>query len=180
MESRSAGDPLAPEDGQLAERARAGDRRAFAALVERYQGLVIARAYAVLHDRAEAEDAAQDAFLRAFRSLGQLRQPEAFVSWLLKTVLNVARRRASKRARHPTSLLDAAVADRREPHPEVLDAIAALPEGYQQVIHLHYSQGCSCEEIARLLGLQTGSVTSRLTRARQMLRKMLSEDRHKQ
>ena len=58
----------------------------------------------------------------------------------------------------------------------MLDAIAALPEGYQQVIHLHYSQGYTCAEIAGMLGLEVGSVTSRLTRARQKLRQMLTED----
>ncbi len=171
--------PSIPADAVLVERARVGDGEAFGALVCRYQGLAIARAYGVLQDRGEAEDAAQEAFLRAFRSLRQLREPAAFAPWLLATVLNVARRAASKRGRHPAALLDGDAPDRRQPHGEVLDAVAALPEGYQQVIHLHYSQGCSCQEIARLLGLQIGSVTSRLTRARQMLRRMLTEDRRK-
>ena len=53
---------------------------------------------------------------------------------------------------------------------------AALPEGYQQVVHLHYSQGHTCAEIGQILGLKVGSVTSRLTRARQMLRKLLSDE----
>ncbi|HUT34236.1 MAG TPA: sigma-70 family RNA polymerase sigma factor [Planctomycetota bacterium] len=177
MDACPGGDQMVPADADLVRQARAGGKQGFESLVRRYQGLVVARAYAVLHDRAEAEDAAQEAFLRAFRSLGQLRNPAAFAPWLLQTVVNVARRAASRRARHAVARLGAEVADRREPHPEVLDAVAALPEGYQQVIHLHYSQGCSCEEIARLLGLQVGSVTSRLTRARQMLRKSLTEDR---
>ncbi len=171
--------PAIPADAALVERARGGDGDAFGALVCRYQGLVIARAYGVLQDRGEAEDAAQEAFLRAFRSLRQLREPAAFAPWLLQTVLNVARRAASKRGRQPAALLDSDAPDRRVPHPEVIEAVAALPEGYRQVIHLHYSQGRSCEEIARLLGLQIGSVTSRLTRARQMLRRMLADDRRK-
>ena len=175
MDACPGGDQKDPADADLVHQARAGGEHGFTALVRRYQGLVIARAYAVLHDRAEAEDAAQEAFLRAFRSIGQLRDPAAFAPWLLQTVVNVARRAASRRARRPVAGLDAEPPDRREAHPEVLDAIATLPEGYQQVIHLHYTQGCSCEEIARELGLQVGSVTSRLTRARQMLRKLLTE-----
>ena len=176
MDACPGGDQKVPADADLVQQARAGDERGFAALVRRYQGLVIARAYAVLHDRAEAEDAAQEAFLRAYRSIGQLRDPAAFAPWLLQTVVNVARRVASHRARRPAVGLDAEPPDRREAHPEVIDAIATLPEGYQQVIHLHYSQGWSCEEIARQFGLQVGSVTSRLTRARQMLRRLLSEN----
>jgi RNA polymerase sigma-70 factor (ECF subfamily) len=179
MEPWPSGDHSVEADGELVRRARAGAREGFEALVRRYQGLAIARAHGILHDRAEAEDAAQDAFLRAFRALGQLREPDAFASWLLRTVVNVARRAASRRARRPETTLDPNAPDRREQHPEVLDAVAALPEGYQQVIHLHYSQGCSCEEIARLLGLKLGSVTSRLTRARQMLRRLLTEEREK-
>jgi RNA polymerase sigma-70 factor (ECF subfamily) len=176
METRPERDRCEPSDGDLVRQARAGGQDAFGRLVRRYQGLAVARAYAVLHDRAEAEDAAQEAFFRAFRSFGQLRQPDAFASWLLRTVVNVARRAASKRARHPAALLDADATENPAQHAHVLDAIAALPEGYQQVIHLHYSQGYTCAEIAGMLGLEVGSVTSRLTRARQKLRQMLTED----
>jgi len=176
MQTRPNGGRSDPTDGDLVRGARGGVKQAFELLVRRYQGIAIARAYAVLHDRAEAEDAAQEAFLRAFRSLVQLRRPDAFGAWLLQTVANVARRAASKRARRPAALLDADASDNPAPRADVVDAIAALPEGYQQVIHLHYSQGYTCAEIARLLGIQVGSVTSRLTRARQKLREMLSED----
>ncbi len=176
MEACPGGEPSVPSDGDLVRLARAGSGQGFEGLVRRYQGLVVARAYAVLRDRAEAEDAAQETFLRAFRSLGQLRDPEAFAPWLLQTVFNVARRAASRRARQPVALQEGDATDRRVVHAEVLEAISALPEGYQQVVHLHYSQGFSCAEIAELLGLRIGSVTSRLTRARQLLRKILSED----
>ncbi len=180
MEACPGGEPSVPSDGDLVRLARAGSGHGFEMLVRRYQGLVVARAYAVLRDRAEAEDAAQETFLRAFRSLGQLRDPEAFAPWLLQTVFNVARRAASRRAaRQPVALQDGDLADRRVVHTEVVEAISALPEGYQQVVHLHYSQGFSCAEIAGLLGLRIGSVTSRLTRARQLLRKILSEDQDK-
>jgi len=176
MHTRPSSQPSEPTDGDLVRRARAGAQEAFTVLVRRYQGLAIARAYALLSDRAEAEDVAQEAFLRVFRALHQLRRPGSFAPWLLQTVTNVARRTLSKRARRPGPLLDAEPSHDPPPRPELLDAIAALPEGDQQVLHLHYSQGYSCAEIARLLGLQLGSVTSRLSRARQKLREMLSED----
>jgi len=176
MATRPDGERPDPTDDELVRRASAGVGSAFETLVRRYQGLAVARAYRLLGDRAEAEDAAQEGFLRAFRSLGQLRHPDAFAAWLLQTVANVARRAAAKRARRAAAPLDANAPDRPSPHAGLLDAIAALPEGHQQVIHLHYSQGYTCGEIGRLLGLEVGSVTSRLTRARRMLRDMLRED----
>jgi len=179
METRPAAEPQGASDGDLVRQARSGVTRAFETLVRRYQGLAVARAYAVVRDRGEAEDVAQEAFIRAFRCLGQLREPEAFVPWLLQTVVNVARRAATRLARRPGPLLDGDGGRDPSPNMEVLDAIGALPAGYQQVLHLHYAQGCSCQEIARLTGLQVSSVTSRLTRARQMLRRLLSEDRSK-
>lgn len=179
MEHGPKGEGREPTDAELVLQARAGLTQAFETLVRRYQGIAIARAFGVLHDRGEAEDAAQDAFLRTFRSLGQLRRPAAFGPWLLQTVLNVARRAASQRARRPVALLDGDAAHNPGPRAEVLDAVAALSEAHQQVIHLFYSQGYSCAEIAQLLGLRIGSVTSRLTRARRMLRDLLSDEKGK-
>ena len=114
--------------------------------------------------------------MRAFRSLHQLRKPAAFGPWLLRSVSNAARRAASRRAKRPGPLPLDHPSHGPEPRHDVLEAVAALPEGEQQVIHLHYALGHSCDEIARLLGLKIGSVTSRLTRARQRLRRLLSED----
>jgi RNA polymerase sigma-70 factor (ECF subfamily) len=176
MQPPSDGGADRRSDAELVALAREGVQGAFGTLVQRYQGLAIARAFSLLSDRGEAEDAAQDAFLRAYRSLGQLRQPGSFGSWLLQTVANVARRASRKRAKRPGPLSEAEPARGPEPHGEVLDAVAALPEGYQQVVHLHYSQGHTCAEIGQMLGLKIGSVTSRLTRARQMLRKLLSDE----
>jgi RNA polymerase sigma-70 factor (ECF subfamily) len=173
VESKTTALPLT--DAELVSQARAGRQAAFETLVRRYQGAAIARAYALVGERTEAEDAAQEGFLRAFRSLGQLRQPSSFAGWLLQTVSNVARRAAEKRAKRPGPLQAQQAANNPARHRDLLDAIAALPEGYQEVVHLHYSQGYSCPEIAAILGLQVGSITSRLSRARAMLRNLLSE-----
>ena len=176
MENPLDGSRPEPTDAELVAEARAGAASAFGTLVRRYQGIAVARAYRLVGDRTEAEDVAQEAFMRAFRSLQQLRKPSAFGPWLLQTVSNVARRAAARRARRPASLPDSHPSPNPAPRFDVLDAIARLSEADQQVIHLHYSQGCTCVEIARLLGLQIGSVTSRLTRARRKLRRLLSED----
>ncbi|MFW6161357.1 MAG: RNA polymerase sigma factor [Planctomycetota bacterium] len=176
MDDPQRGESPAATDAELVEQARAGASGAFGTLVRRYQALAVARAYRLLGDRGEAEDAAQEAFMRAYRSIHQLRKPAAFGSWLMRTVSNVARRAGSRRARRPGPLPAAHPATNPGPRLEVLDAIATLPEGEQQVLHLFYRQGHTCAEIGRLLGLKVGSVTSRLTRARQRLRELLSED----
>jgi RNA polymerase sigma-70 factor (ECF subfamily) len=173
-ETNSAPGPAG--DAELVSQARDGLPTAFDVLVRRYQGVAVARAYAVLHDRAEAEDAAQEGFLRAFRSLRQLQRPESFGAWLLQIVTNAALRAVEKRAKRPVHLGDRGPGRSPGPHDDLIDAIAALPEGSQEVLHLHYAHGYSCEEIAQMLGLQVGSVTSRLTRARRKLRELLSED----
>ncbi|MFP4057547.1 MAG: RNA polymerase sigma factor [Candidatus Brocadiia bacterium] len=176
MDSPSPGERPEATDAELVRLAATGEPWAFEQLVRRYQGLLVARAYAILEDRGEAEDAAQTAFLRAYRALGQLREPQAFAAWLLATVANVARRAATKRARRPANVADIDAGHRPRRHEEVIEAVASLPEADQQVIHLFYHQGHTCAEIARMLDLQVGSVTSRLTRARQKLRDLLRRD----
>ena len=176
MPDRPSGTDTQPSDADLVVRAQTGDHAAFEALVRRYQGIAVAKAYAVLRSRQDAEDAAQDAFLRAYRALSQLRTPGAFGSWLLRTVTNVALRAATKRAKRPIALADPEAIHTPLPELEVNDAIAQLPEGQQQVIHLFYGQGHSCAEIASLLGLQVSSITARLSRARRTLRDLLGEE----
>ncbi len=163
-------------DGDLVRSVRAGAKDAFDVLVRRYRGLVVGRAYARLRDRGEAEDAAQEALLAAFRSLGQLRRPEAFGPWLRKIAGSVTRRAASRLARRPGRLRDAEAVAAPARAAEVFEAVAALSEEDQQVLHLHYSQGYTCAEIAGMLSLRVGSVTSRLTRARRRLRELLDEE----
>lgn len=165
-----------PTDADLVASTRGGTPAAFGRLVRRYQAIAVARAYSHVGDRSEAEDIAQEAFMRAYRYLHQLREPASFGPWLLQAVSNVARRASERRSRRPGPLPEAHPAPAPPPRADVLDAIAALPEAEQQVIQLHYCQGYKCSEIARLLGLQLGSITSRLTRARQKLRRLLSED----
>ena len=155
--------------------AMAGSPRAFDALVARHGGAAVGRAYAVLHNRDDAEDAAQDACMKAFRSLGSLREPERFGAWLLRIAANAARDLAARRSRRPEPLGDVVVVapDR---HADVLDAVAALSEKHQQVVYLFYMQRHSCLEIAEILGVEIGTVTSRLTRARKALHGLLSDE----
>lgn len=97
--SGNTGERSPLEDELLIARAQGGDAGAFEALVRRYQEAAFRAAFLVLHDAAEAEDAAQEALVKAYRSLGRFRPGSAFRPWLLKIVMNQALTRAKSRSR---------------------------------------------------------------------------------
>ncbi len=186
---------------ELVTRAREGDRLAFNQLVELHAPTAYNLALRIVHHREEAEDCVQEAFLRAYRGLGNFRGEASFSTWLYRVTLNVAREAAKKRARRPLSATDlqaegaedAAELDvfgRREALPEpgpeeavvagqkrrvVLQAIAALPLHHREVVVLFDLQGLSYEEIAAILHVRVGTVKSRLSRARLALKEALTE-----
>jgi RNA polymerase sigma-70 factor (ECF subfamily) len=159
-------------------RARLGDDEAFARLVEAYQIPVYNLCYRLLGDRYDAEDAAQEVFLRAYKNLGRYDPERPFVNWLLKIASNHSidqlRRR---RARPSTDLREAETATDVSPGPE---ATHALEERRQMVwettrrlspkdralIVLRYWYDYSYEEMAEALSLSSSAVRSRLHRAR--------------
>ena len=134
-------------DEALVEAARSGDRAAFGLLVDRYRDLVYAFSYARLRNREEAEDTAQEAFLRAFQYLPDFRMADRFAGWLMRITRNlctdVARRRRSRPTEElsedwmdhsPTPEMTAMVKERRR---ELTAAIDALPEKHQILILMH-------------------------------------------
>jgi RNA polymerase sigma-70 factor, ECF subfamily len=167
----------APE-ADLARRAARGDQRAFAALVQRYQSPLVSFAYRYLGSREEAEDVAQDAFVRAYLSLGGLRVPQAFAGYLFQIALNLCRKRWSRRATCPEPppdrlpSVETEVLARAE-HDRVARAIAELPEDYRLPVSLRVDDGLSFAEIGELLGASEGACRMRYHRARQMLRARL-------
>lgn len=173
---------------QIVGRAQAGDRDAFAALVERYQRVTITRAWMICGDFHLAQDIAQDAFVLAFQKLESLDNPAAFGPWLLE----IARREAvrkSKRIRKQDSTIvssqfaieDCSVnnptddAHWQRRHEQTLNTIAKLPEHEQEVVVLHYLDGNSTKEIAEMLDRPLGTVTKQLSRAIERLRNWLTE-----
>ena len=166
-------------DADLVRATLAGDTRAFGELTRRYQRAACAAAWSALHDRHAAEDAAQEAFLTAFTRLGDLRDPAAFGSWLLR----IARQKAGRiaeRARTTVPVPDLAVgpdaADLGDESRRVLAAVMALPDVESQVVILHYFDGHPVPAVAAMLGRPVGTVTKQLSRAYARLRSTLKED----
>ena len=173
-------------DAELVERARDGDADAFGELVERHKVVVYRAARAALRSAAEADDATQEAFVAAFRKLSPFRAEAAFKTWLLAIAWNVARehRRSAwrwlDRFRPPpgpaapdppideVSQEDAIV--RRDLHERVQRAVMRLPRKYKDVMLLSATGDHTVEEIATILGIPSGTVKWRMSRARQQLK----------
>lgn len=172
------------DDRELVMSALGGDQQAFARLVEAYQSAVYNLAYRMLSDSGEAEDAAQEAFIRAYRHLGSYDVTRSFKTWLLSITSNHCIDRIRKRRLIWLSLDDIlpihpALAS-TEPDPEeaaverersamIQKMLAELSPEHRAVIVLHYWYAMSCAEIAETLGTTESTVKSRLFRARQSL-----------
>jgi RNA polymerase sigma factor (sigma-70 family) len=171
------GRPL--DDAGFVERARRGDVDAYQQLVQRYQGLAHRVAFLVTRDSAEAEDAAQEAFVKAYYALDRFRAGASFRPWLLKIVTNEARNRVRSGGRRAGLVLRAAEerpSGDAAPSPEVvaldaerkrvlLEAIETLPEMDRLVVMYRYWLELSEAEMATALGCAKGTVKSRLSRA---------------
>jgi RNA polymerase sigma-70 factor (ECF subfamily) len=152
---------------------------AFRHLVQRYQTPLARYLRGRLGNTDEAAEAAQEAFVRAYFALGELRKPAAFLSWLLGIADRVAKetQRAARRCLTVDweQIEPAEPAGKRETEAEAAmsEAVARLPDTYREVIVLRYHGGYSCAEIGRDLGIPLGSVTKRLSRAYALLRENL-------
>ncbi|MGH9752430.1 MAG: sigma-70 family RNA polymerase sigma factor [Blastocatellia bacterium] len=165
----------------LARAAQAGDDLAFTELVRAYQDIAVAYATAILRDYHLAEDAAQEAFVEAYRELPALREPAAFGAWF-RTIIFKHCDRMTRRKRHPVATLDAALEiaspepsphetlELREISASVWKAIAALSEAERAVVLLYYMGEHSQAVIAEFLNITTNAVKTRLYAARKRLR----------
>jgi RNA polymerase sigma factor (sigma-70 family) len=173
-------------DEELVIAARQGDVDAFAALVERYRQPALRLAYGIAGD--EAEDAVQDGFVKAFRSLDGFRTDAAFRPWLFTIVANEARNRRrswSRRSKlalqvreqpQPTGAAADDVAAQHDQRRQLLDVVARLPDRHREVVSLRYFAGLSESETAEALSCPIGTVKSRLSRALNQLRTALGEE----
>jgi len=162
-------------DEELVAAARAGETEAFAVLVARHRARVEAVVDRLVGD--ESEDLVQEALLRAYLGLSQLRDPARFGAWLCGIAVNLAKMRLRRRtleARVTGEPARAEPAEARVVLQLVTDAVEVLPPGQRDVVLMHYVDDLSCDEIAALLGTSPGAVRVRLHRARAQLREELA------
>jgi RNA polymerase sigma-70 factor, ECF subfamily len=178
------------DEAGLVERARRGDLDAWETLVRTHQGIAFRTAYLLAGNAADAEEAAQDGFVKAYRALGRFRRGAPLRPWLLRIVANEARNRRRSASRRERLALRAAVEDRpgdavpspeaallaRESHERLLAAVEALPEEHRDAVACRYLLELSEEETAAALGIRKGTVKSRLSRALARLRETLGEE----
>ena len=189
------------DDRTLVEKCKAGDEQAFAELVRRYSARAYQVAYGVLGNCEEAEEVAQDAFVRIHKALPGFRGECEFGTWLYRIALNLARNKYrwnKVRGSKVNFSMDAPLEgengddDRKidlpddAPDPEkdaelgelrgrLSAELEKLPEAYREILVMRVVQEMSYEEIADALGCQMGTVKSRLARARDELRKRLGD-----
>ncbi|MEZ4729663.1 MAG: sigma-70 family RNA polymerase sigma factor [Caldilineaceae bacterium] len=171
----------------LVERAQTGDRTAYNHLIQRFQKMAVAYGYAKLGDRSLAEDVAQEAFLYAYRTLHQLREPAAFPGWFRRVVQGQINRHQRQRQPHFVALeaadelmvhrtSPAASWEAQEEAQEVLAAIDALPEAQRTVIALFYIGEYSQQAISAFLEIPVATVKTRLHYARLRLKERLAAE----
>lgn len=171
-------------DAELVHRARAGEPAAFELLVRRYLDSALVAARRLLNNPADAEDAVQDAFIRALERLDDCKDPARFGGWLLTIVRNRAHNlRDYERVRDTESLeehwthgtRDTRPAERRELSERLQGALGALTELQRTVVLLHDYEGFKHREIGDRLGISAGASRFNLHAARKKLRSLLGE-----
>ena len=184
------------DDASLVRRVLAGDATAFAALMRRFNRRLYRLARAIVGDSAEAEDALQEAYLNAHRSLGQFRGESSLATWLSRLVVNECLGRVRRSARRqnvipmipsptdreiesvPSDELGSpdVAADRAQMRAILERRIDALPEGFRAVFVMRSVEELSVEETAECLGIPAETVRSRHFRAKSLLREALARE----
>lgn len=182
-EIATAQSPVDVTDESLAAAACSGDRRAFDTLVGRYRDTAFAYALTHLHNREEAEDVTQEAFVRALMALNRFRIQASWAAWLMRIVRNLCRdalRRRRVRASvtlddrwmdsAPTPDIEALFSERRA---ELASAVEAMPEKFRTPLLMHYGSRRTNKEIALALGIPESTVIGRIAGALRFLRKRM-------
>ena len=182
------------QDQQLVERVQRGDKRAFDLLVLKYQHKILGLIVRFVHDSHEAQDVAQEAFIKAYRALGNFRGDSAFYTWLYRIAINTAKNYlVSRNRRYSDYQVDIQDAEQVENAPQLKSidtpeymlindeivaviklAIEKLPEEMKIAIMLREFEGMSYEEIAQAMECPVGTVRSRIFRAREAIDEKLN------
>ena len=161
---------MSDPDENLVARCIAGEEDGFAELFQRHQARSLRTALALVGDVATAEEALQEAFFRAFRTLHRKRSHVSFATWLYRYVVWSARRHGSKSRRHSADPLGSETSttadlDRSELRLQLVAAIQELQMDFREVLVLRFYLDLSVEEVARILRCRSGTVKSRTFRA---------------
>jgi RNA polymerase sigma-70 factor (ECF subfamily) len=183
--------PVSLEDAELIEQVRAGRTEAYAALVRKYQDRVFNTCWRICGHLEDARDLTQDAFLKAYESLGEFRHESGFYTWIFRVAVNLSLSHRRKAARRRMMSLDQSGSesgtqaaelarrvgqsseadppvqlDETELHGRVVRALQDLDEDHRAVVILRDIEGFDYQAISEILSLATGTVKSRLHRAR--------------
>lgn len=176
-------------DRQLVERVKAGDKRAFDLLVKKYQHKIIALIGRYVYDHHEAQDVAQETFIKAYRALPKFRGDSAFYTWIYRIAINTAKNHLVARGRRPADvdvddaqffegdnqLKDIATPENQLYKDElelvIKRSLNKLPEDLRVALTLREFDGMSYEEIADVMDCPVGTVRSRIFRAREAIDK---------
>lgn len=190
MTAKAAGDT----DKQLVAKVQKGDKQAFDLLVIKYQHRIFAIISRYVKDSAEVHDVAQEAFIKAYRAIGNFRGDSAFYTWIYRIAINTAKNYLVSRGRRPPASdvdMDDAefyagsdmLRDNASPEQQmmrdqlesvVFKAIQSLPEDLRTAVSLREMEGLSYEEIAEVMSCPVGTVRSRIFRAREHIDKHMA------
>lgn len=174
-------------EAETVRRFQAGDRSALHELYAAYAQAAVRTAFLITRHRAAAEDAVQEAFVQVLRSVATLRDPALFRPWFYRILINAAKRQFRRGSRSmPMDMRSVEQVDLSALSPEeaaigaeeiqlVRAAVADLNDGHREIIILRYYTGLSEEEISQALGVPTGTVKSRLHRAREAVSKRMGQ-----
>lgn len=175
-----------PEEGSLIAQSQRGDFDAFDRLVAAHEDRIYHAAYRITGNSEDARDAAQETFVKAFRALPRYRHEAAFGTWLHRIAVNASLDIVRRRPQAPPVPLEEVVlpaqthnpdteAERHEVQRRVHDALRRLAPDHRVIVVLRDLQGLAYEEIAEVLRIPIGTVRSRLSRAREVLRALLKD-----
>lgn len=144
--------------------------------IKLYHQTVYRAVFSYLHNASEAEDIVQETFVKLFGTNKSFESDEHCKAWLIRVATNLSKNLLKSFRYSHTEELSEAIPIENKAESELADALSVLPPKYRAVIHLHYFEGYSSKEIAEILGLSTTAVTTRLARAREKLKALMTAE----
>ena len=181
-------------DGYLVEKVLAGNKIAFAVLVDRYKDMVFTLAISLLRNRQEAEEAAQDTFPKAYKALPKFQNKSKFPTWIYRIVYNECISRLRKKKKNLISMEDLSYGElsdsveemepewvkKEERKRKLFEALSNLKDEEKTILMLYYFENCKVDEISKITSLSNENVKTKLFRSRKKLYSILTEVKKKE